>query len=198
MFKGNPREPGARSFENIRFVLDEARMTRLRSTWEGNLTGPRDRDQCSSTEELNDEFIIAHLSSDSMTGLSHEIQVLRSMDILSIHDDGRITLAKGWEDRVTHMMLIEMKNMWGSKADTYNLYCIHDTIKLSLANHWKHNDDEGYWQRVFVKEDGGDDVEDDENEFAFDDEEFHLREQIFSENYYNWVSEKSGMGEFGV
>ncbi len=194
MFKDNPRKPGSRPFENIRFLLGEERMSRLRSMWEGELTVPSGRDGC--TEELNDEFMIAHLSSDRMTGLRHEILVLKSMDILSIHDDGRITLAKGWEDRVPHMMLIEMKKMWGTNVDPYNLYCIHDTIKLSLANHWEHHEDEGYWRRV-VK-DGDDDFEDDENELAFYDEEYHLREQIFTENYYNWVSEKSGMGEFGI
>jgi hypothetical protein len=188
MFKGNPRKPGSHSFENIQFVLDEERMSRLRSNWKARRISaiPNDRD---TSEDLNDEFMVAHLSSDSMTGLRHEINVLISMHILSIQENGRIVLVKGWEDRVPHMMLIEMQKLWGTDVDTNNLYCIHDTIKLSLENHWEHYEDEG-WRRI----------EDDDNndELAFDDVEYQLREKIFTENYYNWVNEKSGMGEFGI
>jgi len=190
IFKGNPRKPGSHSFENIQFVLDEDRMSRLRSNWDAKHTStiPNDRD---ATEDLNDEYMIAHLSSDNMTGLRHEISVLISMQIISIQADGRISLAKGWEDRVPHMMLIEMQQLWGTEVDTNNLYCIHDTIKLSLEKHWEHYEDEG-WQREEEDDDNNND------ELAFDDVEYQLREQIFAENYYNWVNEKSGMGEFGI
>lgn len=189
MFKGNPRKPGTLSFENIRFVLDEERMSRLRRKWEGKLTVPSDHDGI--TEELNDEFMIAHLSSDGVTGLLHEINVLTSMNILSIQPDGMITLSTGWEDRVPHMMLVEMHNLWGSEVDTNDLYCIHDKIKVSLESHWEHHDDKG-WRRAFIRDDSdGDDL-------ILDDIEYQLREQFFTENYYNWLSEKSGMGEFGI
>jgi hypothetical protein len=193
MFRGNPRKPGSHSFENIRFVLDDERMSRLRRTWEGKVA----TDPNSTVDTLKDKYMIAHLCSDDVTGLYHEMNVLTSMNILSIPDDGRLTLAEGWEGRVPHMMLIEMQTLWGTEEDTNNLYCIHDRIKSSLAKHWEHTDDEG-WRQVSIKDEDDDIEDDDKNNLAFDDVEYQLREQIFTENFYSWANEKSGMGEFGI
>ena len=198
MFKGNPRKPGSHSFENIRFILDDERMSRLRKKWEeGRRASKSEQCNIDDMDSLNDEWIIAQLSSDSMTGLRHEINVLASMNILSIQeDDGKITLEQGWEDRVSHMTLIEMQRLWGTDVDASNLYCIHDKIKLLLESHWDFDDEDECWQRAIVTGSGGDRAE--YETVAFDDVEYQLREQIFTENYYNWVNKKSGMGVFGI
>ena len=188
MFKGNPREPGSLSFENIRFLLDEKRMSQLRENSQdpNPMQHPQPEPQ-QPAEKANNEWIVSHLSSYDVTGLRHEIDVLCSLNILSIEACGKLVLAQGWERRVPHMILDEMKDEWGTGMDVHNLYCIHERIKSSLEMHWQYIEDEG-WQNV-------DNAEDNK---LFEDEEYQLRKQIFVENYTDWVSEKSGMGEFGV
>ncbi|KAL7537381.1 hypothetical protein ACHAXR_007784 [Thalassiosira sp. AJA248-18] len=195
MFKGNPRMPGSLSFEKIRFLLDNNRMMRLRDAWENpkqmqlpETTSQPDGDMI---EKWNDEWIVAHLSSDAMTGLCHEIDVLTSLGILSINTNGKLALEQGWEKKVPQLILNEMKDAWGSEVDMYNLFCIHDRIKSSLEGHWEHVEDG--WR---IASDNDDAMDDDE--LVFENDEYQMRKQIFIENYTNWVSEQSGMGEFGV
>jgi len=186
MFKGNPRTPGSLSFENIRFVLDEGRMSRLRDAWEKH-AHKLDED----ATDINDEWIVTYLVSNTVTGLRHEIDVMVSLGILSVEANGKLILAKNWQERVPHMILNEVKYAWGSKVDVNNLFCIHDKIKSSLESHWEQ--DEYGWRLA------SNDVNDNkDDELVFDDEEYQLREQIFRENYTNWVSASLGMGEFGV
>jgi len=206
MFRGNPRTPGSLSFENIRFVLNEERMSRLRDAWQcphqkitqqlsrqpsSSQQQPADRD---TIERLNDEWVVTQLSSDAVTGLRHEINVLVSLGILSIQANGKLVLKQGWERRTPHIVLNEMRDSWGPELDIHNLFCIDDRIKFSLESRWEHV--EVGWRFTSSPEDSM--FDDDGDELVFDDEEYQLREQIFTENYTNWVSEKSGMGEFGV
>ena len=186
MFKGNPRTPGSLSFENIRFMLDSGRMSRLRTAWEKPVNKLDDY-----AAEINDEWIVSHLASDTVTGLRHEIDVMISLGILSVEANGKLVLAHNWHTRIPHMILNEVKYAWGSKVDVKNLFCIHDRIKLTLESHWE--PDENGWR---VASNNVDDYNDDE--LVFEDEEYQLREQIFRENYSNWVSASLGMGEFGV
>lgn len=183
MFKGNPRTPGALSFENIRFMLDDELMTRLRISWERS---PHDHED--DAMEINDEWIVSHLSSDSLTGLRHEIDVMLSLGVLTVKTTGLLVLAENWYERVPHMILNEVKYAWGSKVDVNNLFCVHNKIKSELEDHWEQDE---YGWRV-----ASNDVDD--HELVFEDEEYQLREQIFRENYSNWVSASLGVGEFGV
>ena len=197
MFKGNPRNPGSLSFEKIRFVLDDGRMSRLQEAWRQTREHPpcqssqRSAKNQDAMERLNDEWIVAHLSSCAMTGLRHELDVLVGFDILSIDAiDGRIALKEGWEQRLPHAILIEMRQAWGPNADKQNLYCIHNKITSSMAA-WKHPD--GAWRFTRSTTD-----DKDEDELVFEDEEYWLRERIFTENYTDWVCKNKGIGEFGV
>jgi hypothetical protein len=207
MFMGNPRTPGSHSFENIHFILDDERMSRLRIAWEqqhvhnNKHDHDHDDDNINDMTEINDEWIITHLVSDTVTGLRHELNVLVSMGILYIDTSGKIVLARNWEEHVPHMILNEMKYVWGTKVDVNNLFCIHDTIKTSLRLYWKSN--EYGWQRRRLAISNNKNVDDNNNtivdyENVFDDEEYQLREQIFRENYTNYLSASLGMGEFGV
>lgn len=208
MFRGNPRTPGSLSFENVAHILDEDRMSRLKDTWSNpNQTCSPKREPAStityqqqpSTEndraqKIRDEWIVLHLSSDEATGLSHEINVLVGLDILSIAENGKVTLADGWERRVPHMVLNEMRDEWGSVTDTHNLFCIHDGIRASLQVKWA--DEEGFGWRWNSSDEN---INPGTNEdILFDEEEYQLRKEIFVQNYNDWASEKSGMGEFGV
>jgi hypothetical protein len=186
MFKGNPRTPGTLSFENIRFILDDELMTRLRQSWERSAHNLDD-----DATEINDEWIVSHLSSDTMTGVRHEIDVMSSLGILTIKASGALVLSENWHERVPHMILNEVKYAWGSKVDVNNLFCVHNKIKATLESYWK-QDEYGWRVASHVVDD------DDDAELVFDDEEYQLREQIFRENYSNWVSASLGMGEFGV
>jgi hypothetical protein len=207
MFMGNPRTPGLLSFENIHFILDDERLSRLRIAWEQqhahNNKHDHDRDDDNNDmTEINDEWIITHLISDTVTGLRHELNVLVNMGILYIDTSGKIVLARNWEEHVPHMILNDMKYAWGTKVDVNNLFCIHDTIKTSLELYWKSN--EYGWQRRRLAISNNNNVDDNNNntnveyENVFDDEEYQLREQIFRENYTNYLSASLGMGEFGV
>ncbi|KAL3807622.1 hypothetical protein ACHAXA_005252 [Cyclostephanos tholiformis] len=187
MFKGNPRTPGTLSFENIRFILDDELMTRLRQSWERSAHNLDD-----DATEINDEWIVSHLSSDTMTGVRHEIDVMSSLGILTIKASGALVLSENWHERVPHMILNEVKYAWGSKVDVNNLFCVHNKIKATLESYWK-QDEYGWRIASHVVDD-----DDDDAELVFDDEEYQLREQIFRENYSNWVSASLGMGEFGV
>ncbi len=71
------------------------------------------------------------------------------------------------------------------------IFCVHDKIKSKLEGHWEQ--DEYGWRVAMNNVD-----DDDDDELVFEDEEYQLREQIFRENYSNWVSASLGMGEFGV
>ncbi|KAL7542135.1 LOW QUALITY PROTEIN: hypothetical protein ACHAWF_007101, partial [Thalassiosira exigua] len=191
MFKGNPRIPGSLSFENVHLLLDHRRMSRLRDAWCNPerlrllKPGAPSLDK-EAREKLEDEWIVAYLSSDGATGLRQEIDVLIGLSILQQRRDGTLALAPNWPRRVPHMMLDEMVELWGTGADRRNLSCVHETIK-SMESQWERMEDG--WR--LLSDDNGDEVE-------FDDEEYHMREEIFTENYNNWVSEKSGMGGFGV
>lgn len=171
MFKGNPREPGTRSFENLQFILTDELETRLKQT--------------KSTASQHDEWIVTYLSSDESTGLRHEIYVLENMGLIEIDYDGRLSLTPGWQNNVPHMLLNEMRDMWGIKSDTENISCVHDTIR-SLDNYWEYIEGEG-WRLSG------------ESDFRFDDEEYNLRRDVFSENFHSYVNEANGIGvgDFG-
>lgn len=179
MFKGNPRSPGARSFENIQHLLNDERMKRLRSAW-------TKADSSSSLIGGNDEWIVFHLSSDAVTGLRHEIDVLEGIGLLSISVNGKIELQKDWQKRIPHMVLVDMKDAWGPEIDVHNLYCVHDTVR-GLAGHWEHDDEEDEWR-----------LESEEEDLTFDDDEYDLRKQIFLENYIAYMNEENGVGDFGI
>jgi hypothetical protein len=187
MFKGNPRKPGTLSFENLRFVLTEKRLARLKDNWlnPDKLKLPPQ----STMESWNDEWTIAHLSSDTVTGVAHEINVLENLGILEINQNGTIVLAKGWERRVPHMILNEMKDTWGSDMDVNNLHCIHERVISSLEDVWEYSGDEEGWR--FESGDLDDDL-------VFEDEEYELRRQIFLENYDGFVNSTKGVGNFGI
>ena len=176
MFKGNLRKPGNLSFENIQFMLNDDCMTRLNA---------------SNLESIHDHWVVTYLASDEVTGLYHEIDVLETMGILQIDSEGNVSLAPGWQKKVTHHMLIEMRDGWGTKEDVHNLYCVNDTIR-SLSNDWEYIGGEG-WRSVSKTESSFDD----EN-LDFDDEEYELRKQIFSENYNSFVNEQIGFADFGL
>jgi len=205
MFKGNPRKPGSLSFENVRFVLDDERMSRLRAEASSHdsermpplqPTSPQPNDE--TMQKWKDEWIVGHLSSDDVTGLRHEIDVLVNLGLLAIEANGKLVLARGWERRVPHQILDEMKDEWGTDMDAHNLFCIHDSIKSSLNDRWEYIGGEG-WRFTVSGDDDDEAVNgDDGGCIVFKDEEYRLRKQIFVENYTNWVGEKSGMGEFGV
>jgi hypothetical protein len=187
MFKGNPRKPGTLSFENLRFILTEERLARLKDNWlnPDKLKLPPQ----STMESWNDEWTIAHLSSDTVTGVAHEINVLENLGILEIKKNGTIVLAKGWERRVPHMILNEMKDTWGSDMDVNNLHCIHERVISSLEDVWEYSGDEEGWR--FESGDLDDDL-------VFEDEEYELRRQIFLENYDGFVNSTKGVGNFGI
>lgn len=178
MFKGNPREPGQRSFENVRFALDAERMSRLRTVWKSSA-----QTSAKSMEALDDEWIVTHLSSDAVTGLQHEIEVLVSLGLLSTDQNGLLCLAQGWERRVPHSILNEMRDEWS--ADVHNFFCIHDRIKSSLGERWEEDEDGWRWAE-------------DDDELVYDDEEYDMRKQIFIENHLDWAQQRGGMGGFGV
>ena len=165
MFKGNPRKPGHLSFENIQFMIDDDRIKRLELT--------------SSASEVNtmDEWIVNYLSSDQVTGLCHEIDILESLGLVEIKSGGEICLASGWQKLCPHMILNEMRDTWGK--DIHNLHCIHDSIR-SLSKYWDCIEGEG-WR----SSSGG-----------LEDEEYELRKQIFSENFLSFVNETQGVGHF--
>lgn len=187
MFRGNPRNPGALSFENIRFILDKGRMLRLQSAWENS----KAEINHSGVESWNDEWIITYLSSDQITGLRHEIDVMENLDLITVKPNGSIDLKPEWEKRVPHMILIDMKE-WGTAVDPHNLFCIHPSVKSALETAWEQVDDYG-WR--YANET---DAIEENDEVVFDDEEYYLRKQIFEENFNNFVNEDSGVGNFGI
>ncbi|KAL9180020.1 hypothetical protein ACHAXT_007990 [Thalassiosira profunda] len=186
MFRDSPRTPGKRSYENVRFLLDGERMSRLRQVWLNlapqPLPNPASQPDKDTAMRWNDEWIVAHLSSDATTGLRHEINVLVGLDILSVSTNGGLSLAKGWEKRVPQMVLNELRDEWGRDADGPNLHCIHGDVWSALHAYWER--DEDGWI-------GGDEI-------AFDDDEYELRKEIFTENCAKWAAERSGQGNFGV
>ena len=189
MFAGNPRKPGTLSFENVRFILTEERLARLKNNWLNPDQLKLPPQSAEEMEQWNDEWKITHLSSDAVTGIAHEIDVLENLGILTINKSGSVVFVHGWERRVPHMVLNEMKDAWGSDMDVNNLHCIHEKIMSSLEHVWEH--DEDGWR--FESE--GLDDDDDE---VYEDEEYELRRQIFLENYDAFVNSTKGVGEFGI
>ena len=189
MFAGNPRKPGTLSFENVRFVLTEERLARLKNNWLGHdqLKLPP-QPTSEEMEQWSDEWTITHLSSDAVTGIAHEIDVLENLGILKINQSGSVVLAQGWERRVPHMTLNEMKDAWGSDMDVNNLHCIHEKIRSSLEDVWQHDEDEWRFESEGL----------DDDDAVYEDEEYELRRQIFLENYDAFVNSRKGVGEFGI
>lgn len=172
MFKGNPRKPGDRSFEKIQFLLDDELMTRLENK---------------SAVSIDDEWLITYLASDKVTGLSHEIEVLETMGLLEVKAGGKLTFAPGWQKKVPHMMLNEMRDVWGSEKDAQNLYCIHSSIR-SIEKTWESIEGEGWRLTVNGKE---------TFDLDLDDDEYEMRKQIFTENFQSYVNQGIGVGDFG-
>ena len=174
MFAGNPRIPQSLSFEKVRHVLsDDGLMSRLRDSW---LNPKQKQLSIQQPEMVNDEWIITLLSSDEVTGIRQEVDVLISLGILTVTTNGKIVLADEWEEQVPHMIINEMKEYWGSELDVHNLFCIHDRIKLSLERKLASSEDDDYDE----------------------EEEYQMRKQIFTHNYQNWVNERSGVGIFNI
>ena len=178
MFRGNPREPGSLSFENVHLMLPEDRLARLRD---------KARQGIDSTGQLpppHDEWIVSHLSSEAVTGLRHEIDVLVGIGLLSVTVDGSLVMADGWERHAYHSLLNDMEE-WGSDKDAHGLFGVHSGIK-NLETKWRNNN--GKWQYS----DGGSVV------VTLKDQEYQTRKEVFTDNYSNWKNEKSGVGTFGV
>ncbi|EJK74883.1 hypothetical protein THAOC_03413, partial [Thalassiosira oceanica] len=179
MFRGNPREPGSLSFEDVHLMLPEDRLARLRG---GAARGPGPA--CQPPPPPHDEWIVSHLSSEAATGLRHEVDVLVGVGLLAVADDGSLLLADGWERRAYHSLLNDMKD-WGSDEDPHGLFGVHGRIK-KLETKWRNKN--GEWQYS----EGGSVV------VTLKDQEYQTRKEVFTDNYSNWTSEKSGMGTFGV
>mmetsp|Transcript_23636 Transcript_23636/g.37042 ORF Transcript_23636/g.37042 Transcript_23636/m.37042 type:complete len:584 (+) Transcript_23636:531-2282(+) len=190
MFAGNPRKPGALSFVNVRFMLSEGRLARLKNNWLGHdkLKLPP-QPTSEEMEQWKDEWTVTHLSSDAVTGIRHEIDLLENLGILRINQNGSVVLAHGWQKRIPHMILNEMRDAWGSDMDVNNLHCIHENIKSSLEDVWEYDADEWRYESDSLSDD--DDV-------VYEDEEYELRKQIFLENYDTFVNSRKGVGEFGI
>jgi hypothetical protein len=177
MFKGNPRKPGNLSFENIQFMLLNDRLERLQNAE-------------SSQEGLNDEWIVTYLSSNEVTGLRHEIDVLESMGLIEIKKGGNISLSSTWQSKVPHMMLVEMRDYWGPEKDVHNLHCVHNILR-ALRKDWECVDDDGW--RLSI--DGV--IASEDRDLDFENEEYYLRKQIFYENFDSFANEEIGVGDFG-
>ncbi|EJK72680.1 hypothetical protein THAOC_05766 [Thalassiosira oceanica] len=74
---------------------------------------------------------------------------------------------------------------WGSDEDAHGLFGVHGRIK-KLETKWRNEN--GEWQYS----EGGSVV------VTLKDQEYQTRKEVFTDNYSNWTSEKSGMGTFGV
>ncbi|KAL3778630.1 hypothetical protein HJC23_001579 [Cyclotella cryptica] len=177
LFQGNPRRPGNLSFENIQFMLRDDRMARLLN-------------EESSHEGLNDEWIVTYLSSNEVTGLRHEIDVLESMGLIEIKNGGKVSLASTWQSKVPHMMLIEMRDDWGPEKDVHNLHCLNTMIR-SLRKYWECVGEDGWRLSVDGANASGD------RNLDFENDEYFLRKQIFYENFESFVNEEIGVGDFG-
>lgn len=140
-----------------------------------------------STPSISDEWVITHLASDKVTGLCHEIDILESLGIIEVGASGNVFLAPGWQRRAPHVLLNEMRDEWGSEKDVHNLYCIHSTIR-SIENHWECIEEQG-WRRTSDGEETFD--------LDFDEDEYDMRRQIFTENFQNYVNVGTGVGDFG-
>jgi len=176
MYKGNPRTPDTLSFEKIHYVIEDQMLTHLEELWLDNPNTTlmeiheRTKNFPNYSKIWLHEWIVAHLSSDSTTGLRHEINCLISEGVLKVRSNGFIVFGDDWEKKVPRMVLNEMKEIWGSRLDVYNFYCINKRITYNLSEH-------------------GDEK---------DDEELKLRRDVFIENFNSYKCKKVGMGEFGV
>jgi len=178
MFRGNPREPGSLSFEDVHLMLPDDRLARLR---DGAARGPGPSRPAPPTR---DEWIVAHLSSESATGLRHEVDALAGLGLLAVASDGSLALADGWEGRACHSLLDDMRE-WRPDGDAHGLFGVHAGVR-ALGAKWRNED--GEWKYS----EGGSAV------VTLKDREYRTRKEVFTDNYSNWTSEKSGMGTFGV
>lgn len=137
---------------------------------------------------INDEWLVTHLASDKVTGLHHEIDVLESLGLVEVKDGGKVTLATGWQRKVPHMMLNEMRDEWGSEKDVQNLYCIHPTLR-ALDKTWESIEGEG-WR--FIAADGEETFD-----LDLDDDEYAIRKHVFEENFQSYTNVGIGVGDFG-
>jgi len=128
---------------------------------------------------------LAHVLSPAVTGVADELRALIKTGVLHVDDRGILRLTKHWWTNVDLLLLEDMHNHWGLRADPNGKCGVEDKVRKLLMEKWCRNS--SGW---VMKEDPGDVV--------FDLEEFDSWREVFEEKQEEDFNDFEGIGRFGI
>jgi hypothetical protein len=155
--------------ENARFILDEDLIF--------NVDSPTDTDHAAT--------ILAHLLSPARSGVCDELLALIRMEVLRLDERGIPVLARDWWSGVDLLLLDDMHNHWGVRADPSGKYGIVDDIRKPLAEEW-------------TKTIHGWALTADKSDTIYDSEEFDAWREAFEDKHHAQTDAMDGIGRFGI
>lgn len=129
--------------------------------------------------------MLAHLVSPEISGIFDELLALLSMNVLEIDSQGIPKLSRDWWAHVDLLLLEDMNDNWGPKADPRGRFGITDAVRGPLSAAWRRTRDG--WVLV-----------DDPNELVFDFDEFDIWREAFEQKQQEKQDDDEGIGRFGI
>lgn len=166
----NPRPPGSRSLENVRFVVDDRVAAHLAESDQSPL-------------KLEAMKVLAHVLSPSRTGVFDELLALIRSGVLDVNSRGIPVLANVWWTKVDMLILDDMSDHCGVRADPTAKGGVGGKIRNTLHRKWT----KSHYGWVFA---------DDYQEVVFDFEEYAEWRAAFEDKQRARSEGVDGVGRF--
>lgn len=169
----NPRAEGSLSLENIRFLIHSG----VTSSIENKSASPADKSAALQA--------LALVISPERSGVSDEILALIQIGVLRVSERGLLMITKNWWQNVDLLLLEDMRNQWGLKADPNNKCGMNEKLRATLAKKWRR----GSYGWALAK---------DPRDIIYDTYEFDTWRQFFEDKQQEQAHLEEGIGEFGL
>jgi hypothetical protein len=168
----NPRRTSSLCLEDLRFAIDESVLEKLEENGQ-------------SVEKTAAAKLLAATVSPSVSGVYDELLALIRSDVLIVDSRGVPLLAKDWWTRVDILMLDEMAQRFGMRADPKGQHGICENVRKKLGRTW-------------VRTERGWAFASDVDDVIFDFDEFDEWHQAYQEKQKNRSDGVDGIGRFGT
>lgn len=118
-----PRQPGSLSMENFRFLFDDQIIADL-------------EESDMSFQKLQAMNFLTFAASPNQTGVVDELIALVRSEILVLDNRGIPSLAKAWSTKVDLLLLDEMCERTGVRADPKGKFAVAEKIRKKLDRKW--------------------------------------------------------------
>jgi hypothetical protein len=168
----NPRKPGTYILENLRFIVTDSMISSLEQSKDS-----------SDAQYVYHMKTLAHILSPNRSGIYDELIALIQMKVISVDPNGIPKLTKDWWSDVDVLLLDDMWNNWGLRADVKNSYGIHSKVKKTLNRKW-------------LRQEEGWAMQPNENDIIFEFDEFDEWRVAYEAKHQTASDGVEGIGRF--